>query len=143
MSFSSKVAIYIYIIYILLICDSIDGGTFAASSESVPSISITKKRIIKELRDIGSSEILPCFPFNSTSDEIGVRLHPTSNLLEWHFSFTGIEASPYEGGVYHGRILLPKASAALCITVNFHVRSMYLINLYIIRIIRERRRQLQ
>eukprot|EP00600_Ochromonadales_sp_CCMP1393_P005853 CAMPEP_0174961698 /NCGR_PEP_ID=MMETSP0004_2-20121128/4385_1 /TAXON_ID=420556 /ORGANISM="Ochromonas sp., Strain CCMP1393" /LENGTH=264 /DNA_ID=CAMNT_0016210173 /DNA_START=150 /DNA_END=944 /DNA_ORIENTATION=+ len=27
-------------------------------------------------------------------------------MLEWHFSFTGVEGTPYEGGVYHGRIKL-------------------------------------
>lgn len=30
------------------------------------------------------------------------------NPLEWHFSFTGMENSPFEGGVYHGRIVLDK-----------------------------------
>ena len=28
------------------------------------------------------------------------------NLLEFHFSFTGIEGTSYDGGIYHGRILL-------------------------------------
>ena len=73
-----------------------------------PSVHITRKRVIKELYDIGIQQLLPCFPFNKTSEEIGVRLQPTDNLLEWHFSFTGIESSQYDGGVYHGRIVLPK-----------------------------------
>jgi len=29
------------------------------------------------------------------------------NALEWHFTLLGPEDSPYEGGLYHGRILLP------------------------------------
>lgn len=29
-----------------------------------------------------------------------------NNMLDWHFSFTGVEGSPYEGGVYHGTISL-------------------------------------
>lgn len=28
------------------------------------------------------------------------------NMLDWHFSFTGVEGTPYEGGVYHGTISL-------------------------------------
>lgn len=31
-----------------------------------------------------------------------------SHVLVWHFSFTGVPGSPYEHGVYHGRIVLPK-----------------------------------
>ncbi|KAL3092606.1 hypothetical protein niasHS_007815 [Heterodera schachtii] len=29
------------------------------------------------------------------------------NLFEWHFSVRGLPDSPYAGGVYHGRIVLP------------------------------------
>lgn len=29
------------------------------------------------------------------------------NLFEWHFTVHGPPTSEYEGGVYHGRILLP------------------------------------
>ena len=29
------------------------------------------------------------------------------NLFEWHFTFRGPEGSEYEGGFYHGRIILP------------------------------------
>lgn len=36
-----------------------------------------------------------------------VRLGPVpNNLLEWHFSFSGLPQSDYEGGVYHGRFLM-------------------------------------
>lgn len=76
--------------------------------KAAPSRSLTKQRLLKELRDIASQELLPCFPFNTTDDEIGVRLLPTENIFEWHFSFTGIKASSFEGGVYHGRIILPR-----------------------------------
>jgi len=31
-----------------------------------------------------------------------------TNLRHWHFSFRGVKNSLYEGGIYHGRILLPK-----------------------------------
>ena len=29
------------------------------------------------------------------------------NLFEWHFTFRGPESSEFEGGIYHGRIILP------------------------------------
>ena len=38
-----------------------------------------------------------------------VRIGPFGkNLLRWHFSVAGPANSVYEGGVYHGRVLLPK-----------------------------------
>ena len=108
MKFSAK---YLYLcVFLLLSLLGSDCGVGNAKLESSPK-SLTKHRIVKELRDICQQELLPCFPFNGTSDEVGVRLIPTASLLEWHFSFTGIEASPYEGGVYHGRILLPKVGS--------------------------------
>ena len=30
-----------------------------------------------------------------------------SNILEWHYVVTGPEASPYEGGCYHGKLVFP------------------------------------
>lgn len=32
----------------------------------------------------------------------------SKNLWTWHFSFQGIPGTPFEGGIYHGRIVLPK-----------------------------------
>ena len=38
-----------------------------------------------------------------------VRIGPLGkNLLRWHFSVMGAPNSEYEGGIYHGRVLLPK-----------------------------------
>jgi len=38
-----------------------------------------------------------------------VRIGPLGkHLLRWHFSVAGPEHSVYEGGIYHGRVLLPK-----------------------------------
>jgi len=31
-----------------------------------------------------------------------------SNILEWHYVVTGPEGTPYEGGLYHGKLLFPK-----------------------------------
>lgn len=34
--------------------------------------------------------------------------HPLEdNLFEWHFTMRGPQSSEFEGGIYHGRILLP------------------------------------
>ena len=30
-----------------------------------------------------------------------------SNLLEWHYVVTGPEDSPYDGGLYHGKLVFP------------------------------------
>ena len=30
------------------------------------------------------------------------------NLYEWHFTLRGVKGSDYEGGLYHGKILLPE-----------------------------------
>ena len=30
-----------------------------------------------------------------------------SNILEWHYVVTGPEATPYEGGLYHGKLVFP------------------------------------
>lgn len=34
-------------------------------------------------------------------------MHPQDNLFEWHFSVRGPPDSDFDGGVYHGRIVLP------------------------------------
>ena len=39
----------------------------------------------------------------------GIRAEPLeSNLLEWHYVLEGAKASPYEGGLYHGKLLFPQ-----------------------------------
>jgi hypothetical protein len=47
-------------------------------------------------------------PLNeSNTNDAGIRLGPVSrSMLEWHFSFMGPPGTDYEGGVYHGRVLL-------------------------------------
>lgn len=63
---------------------------------------------MSELRDINKQKLSFDVPFNvSSSEECGIRLSPVrNNLLEWHFSFTGVSGSSYAGGIYHGRIML-------------------------------------
>ena len=45
------------------------------------------------------------------------------NLFEWHFTILGPQGTDYEGGRYHGRILLPteypmKPPSIICLTVS-------------------------
>lgn len=38
-----------------------------------------------------------------------VQAHPLpSNILEWHYVVTGPPNSPYEGGLYHGKLVFPR-----------------------------------
>ncbi|EED89855.1 predicted protein, partial [Thalassiosira pseudonana CCMP1335] len=54
------------------------------------------------MRTVGSSN-------NESRNNDYVRIGPFGkNLLRWHFSVMGPSNSVYEGGVYHGRVLLPK-----------------------------------
>lgn len=46
------------------------------------------------------------------------------NLFEWHFTVHGSPSSDFEGGAYHGRILLPpeypmKPPNIILLTVSF------------------------
>lgn len=92
-----------------------------SGSKSGTAISaLTIRRITSELKDLTNLGISIDIPFNNTKDECGVRLSPLkSNLLEWHFSFTGVEGSSYEGGVYHGKIRLhqeyPRMAPKICL----------------------------
>ncbi|KAH0287603.1 UBC-like protein [Aureobasidium namibiae CBS 147.97] len=61
--------------------------------------STTIKRILKEAAEITT---------NPTPDFYAAPLE--ENLFEWHFTIRGApEPSPFAGGVYHGRIILPPA----------------------------------
>lgn len=57
------------------------------------------RRIMAELKELSSSNAQPLRLFHAQPLE--------SDLFEWHFSFRGPPDTPFEGGVYHGRILLP------------------------------------
>lgn len=59
----------------------------------------TTKRIMKEASELANA---PSPDFHAAPLE--------SDLFEWHFTIRGPPApSPFEGGVYHGRIVLPPA----------------------------------
>lgn len=53
-------------------------------------------------------------------DDCEVRLSPIENdFLQWHFSFNGVADSTYDGGCYHGKIILspdyPRKAPAICV----------------------------
>jgi ubiquitin-conjugating enzyme E2 J1 len=59
----------------------------------------TIKRILKEASELASS---PSPDYHAAPLE--------TDLFEWHFTIRGAPApSPFEGGIYHGRIVLPPA----------------------------------
>lgn len=85
-------------------------GLLILSSHSSPSKNVlSAKRILSEYKEIASLGLALNVPFNTTSaEEFWVRLSPMKrNMLEWHFTFMGPEDSPYAGGCYHGKIVLP------------------------------------
>ncbi|KAF0979152.1 hypothetical protein FDP41_001495 [Naegleria fowleri] len=54
------------------------------------------KRILSEVRELQKNP----------SDEY--EAHPLEdNLFEWHFTLSGPKGTDFEGGIYHGRIILP------------------------------------
>ena len=56
----------------------------------------TIKRILQESRELSLS-----------SDPSLTAAPLEANLFEWHFTIKGPPSSPYEQGIYHGRIVLP------------------------------------
>ncbi|CAH1738518.1 ubiquitin-conjugating enzyme E2 J1-like [Aphis gossypii] len=59
------------------------------------SKSTAVKRLMREAKEL-----------SEPTDEYSA--HPLEdNLFEWHFTIRGPQASEYDGGIYHGRILLP------------------------------------
>jgi len=54
------------------------------------------KRILREARELGENP----------SDEF-CAAPLDDNVFEWHFTFRGPKGTPFEGGLYHGRITLP------------------------------------
>nr|OQO17462.1 hypothetical protein B0A51_13674 [Rachicladosporium sp. CCFEE 5018] len=69
------------------------------ASPSFSSKSPTIKRILREASELASSP---------SSDYAAAPLE--TDLFEWHFTLRGPPSpSPFEGGLYHGRIVLPPA----------------------------------
>lgn len=83
------------------------------SSSCLPrSLDLSVKRLMKEWRVVMAEGLVllnhgggNCSLTNNTEH---IRLAPCrGNLHEWHFSIAGPPGSVFEGGIYHGRVLLP------------------------------------
>jgi len=65
--------------------------------------------------------------------------HPLDdNLFEWHFTVQGPPGTDYEGGVYHGRIILPadypmRPPNIILMTVLLHY--MYIVFIFTLQVI--------
>lgn len=56
----------------------------------------SKKRIFADIRELRASP-----SSNYTAEPL------EDNIFEWHFTIRGPPQTAFEGGVYHGRIILP------------------------------------
>ena len=116
--------VVVVLIILLLYIPISKSAKSSSSTTSSTSSDLGRRRILSELREIRKEGLSFDVPFNSSSPlECGIRLGPHHNLLEWHFSFTGIADTPYAHGIYHGRIRLPsnypRSAPSICmITPN-------------------------
>ena len=77
-----------------------DGAGGDGSSSKFNTRNPAVKRILREQREMLASD----------EDENDWALHAEmceDDIFEWHFAIMGAEGSEFEGGIYHGRILLP------------------------------------
>ena len=71
--------------------------------------SSSRVRLLHEFRAVQRDGIALTTSNELPANETAIRLAPLpKNLLEWHFTFTGVPGSEYEGGIYHGRFICPK-----------------------------------
>ena len=56
------------------------------------------KRIMQEVKELQEND-------SDGSDFVTEALE--NNIFEWHFTIRGPPDTPFDGGVYHGRIILP------------------------------------
>ncbi len=101
------------------LAESLSAKYGKGSSGRSPSV----KRILQEVREIQRQEdeqmralhsAGPSSPTSSSSaaasrypDVCIMAEALEENIFEWHFAISGQRGSDYEGGIYHGRILLP------------------------------------
>lgn len=66
------------------------------------SQSTTLRRVMREAKELSANPPSPIRP-NPTFHAAPL----SDNLHEWHFTLLGPPSTPYAGGMYHGRIVLP------------------------------------
>mmetsp|Transcript_23050 Transcript_23050/g.30060 ORF Transcript_23050/g.30060 Transcript_23050/m.30060 type:complete len:131 (-) Transcript_23050:1424-1816(-) len=84
----------------------------------------TKKRIFADVRELKE---------DASSEYVAEPLE--DNIFEWHFTIKGPKGTDFEGGIYHGRILLPtdypfKPPNIVFLTVSFSRTSFFLLLIF-------------
>jgi len=86
------------------------GGARAARGRRSP-LDLSCRRLLQEFKDVMASGMalgVTAATSSLSNSTEHVRLAPCrGNLHEWHFTIAGPPGSVYEGGLYHGRVLLP------------------------------------
>lgn len=64
---------------------------------------------MRELREMEkeSNPLFTARPLEVSSGDESKYNDLQDNLFEWHFTIRGAKDTPFEGGIYHGRIILP------------------------------------
>ena len=74
-------------------------------------LELSCRRLLQEFKDVMASGMalgVTAATSSLSNSTEHVRLAPCrGNLHEWHFTIAGPPGSVYEGGLYHGRVLLP------------------------------------
>ena len=73
-----------------------DPGPSNAARANANSPSV--KRILREIRELAES---------AREDETFVAEPSEDDIFDWHFALFGPPGTPFERGIYHGRIVLP------------------------------------
>lgn len=69
-----------------------------ATNQRAPAPSV--KRLMKEARQMAKN-------YDKTGDIYAQPIGDGDNLFDWHFTIRGPRDSPFENGIYHGRLLFP------------------------------------
>lgn len=110
-----------FLIFILVLIFVANNPCASEKPSKSPGKSLTKTRILSEWRDILRDKLSLRHQFNQSSiDECEIRLSPLENdFLQWHFSFNGVADSSFDGGCYHGKIVLspdyPRKAPSICV----------------------------
>ncbi|CAM9546242.1 unnamed protein product [Choristocarpus tenellus] len=96
----------------VLLCSHIFLGPADAPllrSRVVSSTSPSLRRIMSEWKTVQAEGLAMGEGENSVAGNSTetFRLKPVGNMFEWHFTFLGAKGSLFEGGLYHGSIILP------------------------------------
>ena len=78
-----------------------DATTAATTTTTTPGYnpsSPSVRRILREMRELADG---------ANDDEPFIAEALEDDIFEWHFALLGPPGTPFEGGIYHGRIIMP------------------------------------